>query len=165
MNQNQSIDLALGDQPCRHGRLPKSSWSTENAVVVDSDSCDSLFLDGPKLTIEFHCDRCACEPFVPNFGPDVVHPQKGHYLRQTPARYGNVLGEILAARDHARFGICRKPHRLRLVKLRVLECRQPEQTIQHGRWQALLFHVKKIRADDLHSFRQWSLNRPLHPPS
>jgi len=137
-------------------RFP-SSWTLIPATAV--------LLDRPKLTIEFRYDWCAREPFFANFGPNVMRAQKGHYLSQTPARHGNVMGEILAARDYARFGICRKPHRLRLVKLRGLECRQPEQTIQHGRWQALLVHVKKIRADDLCRFRECSLNRPLRLPS
>ena len=69
MNQNQGIDLALCDQPCRHGRFPKRRRGAENSVVVGADPCDSFLLDGPKLTIEFHCNRCACEPFVPKFGP------------------------------------------------------------------------------------------------
>src|ERR1700728_3814077 len=99
MNQNQSIDLALCDQPCRHGRFPKSRWGAENSLVVDADPCNGFLLDGPKQTIEFHCDGCACESLVPNFGPDVVRLQKGDYLRQKPAWYGNVLGKILAARD------------------------------------------------------------------
>src|ERR1017187_4314608 len=97
-----------------------------------------------KLTIEFHCDGRACEPLVPNLRPDAVCLQKGPHLRQTPARYGYVLGQIMAARDHARLGVCRKPHRLRFVELRVLECRQPEKTIQHGGRQATLFHEEKI---------------------
>src|SRR6266702_1878384 len=59
MNQNQSIDLALCDQPCRYGRFPKRRRGAENSVVVDADPFDSLLLDGPKLTIEFHCDGWA----------------------------------------------------------------------------------------------------------
>ena len=37
-----------------------------------------------------------------------------------------LLGEFLAACDHTRFVIRRKPHRLSLVELRVLKCCQPE---------------------------------------
>ena len=130
-----------------------------------ADLCNSVLLDGPKLAIEFHCNRGTCEPLVPNFGPDVVRLKKSQYLRKTSPRHGNVLGEILTTCNHARLVICRKPHRLRLVKLGVLKCRLPEQTIQHGRRQTLLFHVKEIRTDDLHRFREWPLNRPLHPLS
>src|SRR5258708_2242055 len=165
MDQNQSIDLTLCDQPCGYGSFPKSRRSAENSFVVDADPSDSLLLAGSKLTIEFRCDRCACEPLVPSFGTDVVRPQKFQYLRQASPRHSNVLREILTTCDDAWLFICRKSHRLRLVQLRILECRQPEQTIQHGWRQASLFHVKKIRADDLHALGEWPLNRPLHPLS
>ena len=74
-----------------------------------------------------------------------------------------MLGEFLAARDHTRLVVRRKTHRLSLVKLGVLKCCEPEQPIQHGWWQILLFHVNKIRANDLNTPRQRPLDRPLPP--
>jgi hypothetical protein len=69
-----------------------------------------------------------------------------------------VLGEFLAACDHSRLVVRRKPHRLSLVEFGVLKCCQPEQPIEHSWREILLLHVNKIRANDLNSLRQRSVD-------
>ena len=93
---------------------------------MGGDLRDGFLLERPKLTLELRFNRRARVPFVPNFGPDLVRLEKSQGLRQTSARHGDMLGEFLAACDHTWLVVRREPHRLSLVELWVLKCRQPE---------------------------------------
>ena len=65
-----------------------------------------------------------------------------------------MLREVLTTGDNTRLTVGRKPHRLRLVELGVLESGEPQKPIEHRRREALLFDIEKIRADDLYAFRK-----------
>ena len=145
------------------GRLPERRRSAEDAFVAGSDPRDGLLLKRSKLALELCLNRCARVPFIPHFGPDLVRFEKCQSLRQTPTRHRDMLDEFLAAGYHAGFIVRREPHRLRLVKLRVLKGCQPEQPIEHGWRQILTFHVNKVRANDLNGLRQRSFDQPLPP--
>ena len=54
-----------------------------------------------------------------------------------------------------------EPHRLSLVKLWILEGRQPEQAIEHAGGKILLGDVEKIAPDYLGFFWKWTFNLPL----
>ena len=164
MDQNQSVDPALSDEPGCYGSFSESSRSTEDTLVVIDDLPNGVLLDRPKLTIEIHFDRHTVEPLILNYRPNVVRLQKGHDVCQTTPRNGNVPGKILPTCDHARFCVGRKPHRLRLVELWILKCCQPEEPVQHGGRQALLLHIKKICADDCNGCRERPFNRPFYAP-
>ena len=122
---------------------------------------NSLFLNRPKLAIEFRFNRVPGISLVSNIRQNVVRTQNRQYIRQAPTRQGNVLGEILTTCDDARLGIRGKPHRLRFIELWILKCCYSKQAIQHSWRQALLLDINQICADDLCRFRQWSLNWPL----
>ena len=93
---------------------------------MGGDLRDGFLLERPKLTPELGFNRRACVSFVPHFGPNLVCLEKCHALRQASTRHSDVLGKFLAACDHTRLVVRRESHRLSLVELGVLKCRQPE---------------------------------------
>src|ERR1019366_6204346 len=149
--------------PRRNRSLPERRGSAQDTFVVGGDLRDGFLLERPKLPPELRFNRRARVSFVPNFGPDLVRLEKRQGLRQASTRHSDVLGKFLAACDHTRLVVRRESHRLSLVELGVLKCRQPEQSIQHGRWQILLFHVNEVRANDLNSFWQRPFDRFFLP--
>src|SRR5204863_8744768 len=52
VNDDQSVDLAFRDQPCRNGRFPERRRSAEDTFVVGGDLRDCFLLERSKLTLE-----------------------------------------------------------------------------------------------------------------
>src|ERR1035438_7492052 len=84
VNDDQSVDLALRDQPRRDGGLPECRGSAQDTFVVRGDLRDGFLLERPKLTPKVRFNRLARVPFVPNFGPYLVRFEKRQGLRQHP---------------------------------------------------------------------------------
>src|SRR5260370_23324817 len=72
VNDDQSVDLAFGDQPCRNGGLPQRRRSAADAFGVGGDLRDRFLLEPPKPTLEPPYNRRTPVPFVPYFGPPLV---------------------------------------------------------------------------------------------
>src|SRR5438309_809852 len=100
MNDNQSVDLAFRDQPCRNGGFAERRRSAEDAFIVSGDLRDGFFLKRPKLTLELRFNCRTRVPFVPNFGPDSMRFEKSQGLRQTSTRHSDMLDKFLAACDY-----------------------------------------------------------------
>src|SRR5437867_1219426 len=84
VDHNQSIDLALCNQPCGDGCLPECRRSAQDAFVMTRDLSDGFLLKWPKLSLELGFNRRSREPFVVNLRPNLVRFKKGQCLRQTP---------------------------------------------------------------------------------
>ena len=72
MNNDESVDLALRDQPSSNGGFPEGRRRTEDAFIMEDNFRDRFFLERPKLPLEFHFDRRAGVALVTDFGPDLV---------------------------------------------------------------------------------------------
>ncbi len=68
---------------------------------------------------------------------------------------------ILGAGDDAWCAVSRQAHRLRLVKLGILECREPHQTVSQGGMQAFLGDIEFVSEHQLQSLGQLTRNRRL----
>jgi hypothetical protein len=101
------------------------------------------------------CGNCDARiAFIVDFWLYAVRFQQFKNFANAAARHCDVSGEVLATGDDTRLAKGGKPHGLRLVELRVLKCRNPENAIDHRRWQSLLFYVYEIRARDRDRFRE-----------
>ena len=165
MNQNQSVDLALRDQPCRNGRLPKRRRGAEDSLVVDADLRDSLLLDRPKLTMEFHCQSVCPRTARPELRAGSCAPQEG----PVPP------SDIRAARQCAGGNPGRTRSRAAWHMSKAASpapCRTPDSEMPPAGADDSAWPVADpsfLRREDSRGrsapFRQWSLNRPLHPLS
>src|SRR5262249_15484389 len=119
------------------------------------------FLLPPKLALKPHLQTSAVVAFVADRQTDIKVVQRLANVIEASARQSNVLRKILGARDDARLAVRRKPHRLRLGELRVLERSEPKQSVAKPRMQLLLGDVDLIAKNKFHRRRQITDDRVL----
>ncbi|MOA47950.1 hypothetical protein D3C78_1706300 [compost metagenome] len=78
---------------------------------------------------------------------------------QAATRQSYVLGKVLSTADDARLVPYRKTHGLRLVELRILEGRQPDQPVCQWQWQLGLVEVDQVSQGDGQRLRQLTSQR------
>src|SRR6266567_511889 len=80
---------------------------------------------------------------------------------QAAARETDVMRIFLCAADNAWLVVCWQPHRLRLVELWILECRDTQQPVSQPWRQSVLGDVDLIAEDELKRLREVTSNRQL----
>ena len=88
---------------------------------------DLLFT--PQLPLKGHVQRSTGVAFVSNRRANAEGLERLSHLVETASRKTDVMRVVLGAGDDARLVVRRQPHRLRLVELRILKRRQPEQAV------------------------------------
>jgi hypothetical protein len=78
-------------------------------------------------------DSPSIPTLISKLGPNSVRGQQINGCIKTPTRKCNVLDEQLRAGDHTRLAERRKSHSLRRVELRILKCRETDQTADERR--------------------------------
>ena len=85
------------------------------------------------------------------------------HVFQTAARQADVLRMVFGTGDDARLVVGRQTHRLRLVELGILKCRQPKQSIAQARRQPVLGDVDLIAENQFKALGQRPGNRRFLP--
>lgn len=112
------------DLACRLQRRPGAGCQ-HSGVFGERGMCRNSLL-GAQLTFECRFERQAGVALVPDHGLDVQIRQSLTDFIQATARQSYVLGVILGTGNNPRLVVSRKPHGLQLVKLGILERRQPD---------------------------------------
>jgi hypothetical protein len=144
MYQHKRVHFALCDQLRGNCRLTERRGRAENPILVGSQRLGCLSLCGTAVAPKINLQGISYEAMIGNIDCDVVTLKKGANFLPQAARQGNVSSQILATRDNPRFAKGRKPHRLCLVKLRILKCGDAKQPIQEGVRQILLFDEDQV---------------------
>ena len=113
------------------------------------------FLLLPKLALKLHLQTTAVATFVANGRANTKIRECLANVIEAAARQSDVMREILCARDDTWLAICRKPHRLRFVELRILERSEPNQSVSKSRMQPLLGDVDLIAKHEFQ--RRWQI--------
>lgn len=113
-----------------------------------------LLLERTKLSVKLNFDRHPGKPLIANLRLDAMCFEQRNSVSEATPRQSDVVGEIIAARDHTRLPVSRQTHCLRLIELWILECGQPKQAIEHRGRQVFLFDVDEICTNDLNAFRK-----------
>src|SRR5215472_17494999 len=163
MYQNQRVDLALRDQPCSNSGLSESRRCAKDPFVMLNRLRNGLQLERSQLALELDFDWCARKSFIADLRTDPVGFKQSNYLRETATRQSHMLGKVFTTGNDTRLSVRREPHFLRLVELRVLKRGQSQQPVQHGRGQANLLHIHKVRAHNANTLWQWPLDWSFGP--
>ena len=131
MKQHERRDLPFGNQLRRHHRLAESGRRIEDSVIVLQYLPYRFSLFITQAAMELHINRLAGVPLIPNRNADSVLLQQLADFLQAAPRYGNMLRELLTAKNDAGFVPRGEPHRLRLIELRILESGNADDPIQH----------------------------------
>ena len=91
MHENQRVDAALGNEPCRHDGFSESRRGGQNARVVGQHRSGGGLLLGPQFTLELHIQRRAGVPLIADDRLDAQVRQELLHLVQTAARQADVL--------------------------------------------------------------------------
>lgn len=130
------------------------TFSAQWAGIVPQHLGSGTFLIWAETATKLYGHRDARIAFIVDFWLYAMRFQSFKNFANTAARHCDVSGEVLATGDHTRLAKGGKPHGLRLVELMVLKCRNPENAIDHRRWQSLLFYIYGIRARNRDRFRE-----------
>src|SRR5436190_285807 len=144
MNQHERIHFALCDQLRGNSGLPERRWRAENPILVGSQRLRCLSLCWTAVATKINLQKTSCKAMVGNIDSDVVVTKERTNFLQQAARQSDVLSQILATRDNPRLAKGREPHRLRLIKLRILKRGQAKQTIHKNVRQIFLFDVDQV---------------------
>jgi hypothetical protein len=94
---------------------------------------------------------------------DAQFRQKRLHIAQAAARQTNVLTVVFGASDDAWFVVRRQAHGLGLVKLWVLKCREPNESIPQSWRQAVFGEIRLIPENYLNPIRQAIGKRRFFP--
>src|SRR5262249_37724214 len=135
MNEHERVHSALSNEPRGDDSLAKCSSGRQHPSVMTQHGVRRSLLLPPKLTLKLHFHTTAVVPFVANGHSNAEVGERLANVIEAAARQSNVLRKILGARDDARLAVRRKPHRLCLVELGVLERSEPKQSVSKPRMQ------------------------------
>ncbi len=140
-------------------RLAERSRRRQHAGVVRCHRLGGGHLLWPQLASERHVQGPPALTFVAGDGADAEVGQFLAHVVQTAARYADVLRVVLGTGNDARLVVRGQPHRLRFVELRILEGRDPEQTVPQPWIQAVLGNVDLIGVDEFQGVGHVTDNR------
>src|SRR6476619_1963954 len=130
VHHDEGIHFTLRDQPSRDRSLAKRSGGTDEPLVMRYNLEDGFLLGWTQGAVKLDLNGLAHQPLVAQYRFDPMAFEEREHLGQTPARQSHMLRQILATGDNARLVIGGKPHGLRLVEFRILECSDSKQAIQ-----------------------------------
>src|SRR3989442_10089202 len=161
MHEHQRADLALCDQPCGNHRFPEGCRCGQDTGLMLQHRIGRELLLGSQLTVERRVQRLSIVTFVADDRANVQIRQDLTNVCQTAARETDVMRILLGAADNAWLVVCWQPHRLRLVELWILECRDTQQPVSQPRRQSVLGDVDLVDEDELNRLREDTSNRQL----
>ena len=106
--------------------------------------CHRFALRRQQRPLKLESDGVPCDPLILDLGRYAVRLEEVQHLLKASTWEPNVLRKVLGTGDYAWLPVGGETHRLRLIELRVLERRQPPETIQHGCRQILLLNVGQV---------------------
>ena len=132
-----------------------------NAVVADrtpvswaSMAAGGDLLLGPQFAVERrHPEACRRIVRRVHDSSNAQVREKLLHIVQTAARQADVLRMVLGASDDARLVIGRQAHRLGLVELGILKCRQPNQSIAQTGRQSVPWRCRSDRRGSIRGSR------------
>ncbi len=153
MDEDDRVHTSLSDQPRRDHRLTERGRSRQHSsVMCQYCTCGSL-LFGPQLPLECQCERMTRKPLVPDRRRYARVAEGFAQLLQASSWQPDVMRMVLGARYNPRLVVGRQTHRLGLVELRILKCRQSKQAGSEPRVQAVLGDVDLIAEYEFQPFR------------
>src|SRR5207244_11450797 len=130
-------------------RFPEGCRCGEDTGLVLQHRVGRELLLASQLTVKRHAQRLSAVAFVADDWPNTQVRQDLTNICQTAARETDVMRIFLGAADDAWLVKCWQPHRLRLVELWILECRDTQQPVSQPRRQSVLGDVDFIAEDKL----------------
>ena len=161
MNQDQGVYAAFGDEPRGDDRLTKRGRGGEHAGVVRQHGLCGGLLFVAQLAVKGHVKGLAVIAFVADERPNTETVQRLTNVLEASARQGHMLREIFGTCDDSWLVPGRQPHRLSLVELRILECRESEEMIAKTRMQPFLGDVDLIAEHKFQRCRPFARKRRL----
>ena len=150
MDENERVHAALGNEPRSNHGLAKGRRRGEHTCVVLQAARRRGLLFGTQFAAERR-RRLSCPPPLVAQN-DRTNAERGKRLSdvlETTARQCDVMRVILGARDHTRLLVGGQPHRLSLVELRILKCRQAKQSVPQTGMETLFGDVDLIAENQL----------------
>ena len=148
MNEHERVHPALSNEPRGDNGLAKCGGGRQNASLVAQHRGRCWLLLSAKLALKPHLQPTAVAALIANGQANTKLDQRLANVIEAAAWQPDVMREILGARDDACLAVRRKPHRLRLVELGILERSEPQQSISKSRMQPLLGDVDLIAKDE-----------------
>src|SRR5262245_26135469 len=155
MNEHERVHPALSNEPRGDDSLAKCSGGRQDAGLMAQHGVRCGLLLPPKLALKPHFQPIAVAALVANGHSNAEVDEHLADVIEAAPRQSDVMRKIFGARDDARLVVCRKPHRLRLVELGILECSEPKQSVSKPWMQVLLGNVDLIAKDELQ--RRWQI--------
>ena len=149
VDEHECTDAAPRDQPRAHDRLAECGGGRKHSGVVSQERVRRNLLITTQLPLEGQIQRATGVAFVANSRANAEVCEREAHLVETAPWNTNVMGVVLGAGDDARLVVRRQPHRLRLVELRILECRQPEQAVPQPGVEPILADIDLVTEDQL----------------
>src|SRR5438270_8126325 len=109
---------------------------------------------GSQLTVKRRLQGLSIVTFVADDHANVQVRQDLTNICQAAARETDVMRIFLGAADDAWLVVCWQPHRLRLVELWILECRDTQQPVSQPRRQSVLGDVDLVAEDEFKRLRE-----------
>src|SRR5206468_752378 len=103
MHQDKSIDGSVRNQFGSHYGLAERGWCAQDAFVMPERLMYRLGLVVTDISLKLHLNRLAGIAFVANHDADAMLLQQFDHLLQAASWQSEMLSELFAAGDDARF--------------------------------------------------------------
>ena len=133
MHQDQRTDTACSNQPCRDDGLAEGRSRRQNPGLVPHQFIDGPLLPRPQFTSKSHVQRCSRDTFVFDVYGNLQVTQQRLNIVKAAAWQTDMLRMFFRAGYDPRLIVCRQPHCLSLIELRVLKRRRADQAIPQFR--------------------------------
>src|SRR5229473_2500191 len=131
MHKDKGIHCSVRNQFGSHYGLAERGWCAQDAFVMSERLMYGLGLVVTEISLKLHLNRFAGIAFVANYHANAMLLQQFAHLLQAASWQSEMLSELFAAGDDARFIPGRKAHRLGFVELRILKRRDPDHPVKH----------------------------------
>src|SRR5262245_46259049 len=161
MNEYERVHPAVSNEPYGDYGLAKCGCGRQDTGLMAQHGVRRGLLLPPKLALKLQVHTTAVVAFVADGHGNTKVGQRLANVVEAASRQSDVMRKILGARDDAWLVVCRKPHRLRFVKLGVLERSEPKQSVSNSRMQVLLGDVDLVAQNEFQRCWQVSDDRGL----